>query len=723
MEDLAVLLSTPEAQDEVTVVANDLFQSLSNFLAGDFTQVRLDRLVYNAAAQCPHRQEYDAQFQAAAYESFPTITNTDDISFLILLAGVSVGFGVFVLLSVLFVKFVTRRRHRVFLQHISDNRANTLYADQQMTAAREKEVNETTTSMFRSPSVPRYLRYGMPLIILANIGFFLSGHLSLGASVNIEAILGGQSFRVENFFEFSMMKSTVEIWNAGGKELAIMILIFSGLWPYTKQIVTFFLWFAPPSRVAVAKRGSIFLWLDALAKWSMVDIFVLVVTVAGFRVSVQSPDVAFLPPGFYSLDLLVIPKWGLYANFMAQLISQISSHFIVHYHRRIVEQAEKTFDEKHADKNHSFADDTEVATTANPQAEPDAPRERLSSHEFGRPHRGDADTLVVRKGTDALLVFTAFTLSILAIVGCVLPAFSLETLGIIGVMVESGQRFAEAQSEHSLFTMIQLLFDQAKFTGEISDLVGLGSLSALLVFSVLIVPILQSAALLYQWLAPMNRVRRNRILVLVETLQAWQYAEVFLLSVVIASWQLGPVSDFMVNDYCGALDGFFASMVYYGVLKKADAQCFRVETAVEEASYLLAVAAILLAFLNTFVNKAALQYFRDQGQRKNPTSSVTCPDRAEIVPVAVLFSDRFRWFLQSSTAARPGESKLGLPEPFPASPTVALNTSMSRWQPAPVDPRVDPGEVALSRQQSPRGVEELSSFDEEDDCEELESKG
>jgi hypothetical protein len=146
----------------------------------------------------------------------------------------------------------------------------------------------------------------------------LSGHLSLGATVNIEARIAGQTIRVEEFFEFSMAKSTIDIWNAGGKELAILILIFSGIWPYTKQLMTLGLWFAPPSWISISKRGSILLWLDWLAKWSMIDIFVLVVTIAAFRVSIESPGVVFLPKDFYSLNLLVVPLWGLYANMTAR---------------------------------------------------------------------------------------------------------------------------------------------------------------------------------------------------------------------------------------------------------------------------------------------------------------------------------------------------------------------------------------------------------------------
>ena len=147
----------------------------------------------------------------------------------------------------------------------------------------ESEFNDSTESMFRSPDIPTLVRWLMPLIIVANIGFFLSGHLSLGATVNIEAELAGEKFRVEKFFEFSMAKSTVDIWNAGGKALAVMILIFSGIWPYTKQLITLALWFLSPSTVSISRRGSTLLWLDWLAKWSMVDIFVLVISIAAFR--------------------------------------------------------------------------------------------------------------------------------------------------------------------------------------------------------------------------------------------------------------------------------------------------------------------------------------------------------------------------------------------------------------------------------------------------------
>jgi uncharacterized paraquat-inducible protein A len=66
----------------------------------------------------------------------------------------------------------------------------------------------------------------------------------------------------------------------------MLILIFSGIWPYTKQILTILLWFAPTATCSVSSRGSVLLWLDVLAKWSMIDVFVIITTIAAFRVTI-----------------------------------------------------------------------------------------------------------------------------------------------------------------------------------------------------------------------------------------------------------------------------------------------------------------------------------------------------------------------------------------------------------------------------------------------------
>lgn len=300
---------------------------------------------------------------------------------------------------------------------------------------------------------------------------------------------------------------------------------------------------------------------------------------------------------------------------IAQLVSQISSHFIIHYHRRIARSAKESFNQRHelqSSKLHSVSFSRVSSGSIN--TDHGSQKRLLRNHQFGRPHRGDSEKLVVRNWVGYAVILTACCLAVCAIIGCVLPSFSLDVLGLIGVAVESGQGFEDATKHLSVFAVIDLLMDEARFLGSTSDYVGLGSMSMIFAITVLLVPLLQSIALVYQWFAPMTQKRRNIVSVANEVLQAWQYAEVYLIAIFVASWQLGPISQFMVNSYCGSLGGFFSQMVYFGILKAEDAQCFSVQSSMEEGAYVLAAGAVLLALLNTFVTKAVTQYFRDKSE-------------------------------------------------------------------------------------------------------------
>jgi hypothetical protein len=79
-------------------------------------------------------------------------------------------------------------------------------------------------------------------------------------------------------------------------------------------------------------------------------------------------------------------------------------------------------------------------------------------------------------------------------------------------------------------------------TGTYKDYVGLGTLSLVAILTVLIAPILQLVALLAQWFMSLNRHQRKELSLSIEIIQAWQYVEVYLIAIVVGSWQLGPIS-------------------------------------------------------------------------------------------------------------------------------------------------------------------------------------
>jgi hypothetical protein len=283
MYELTELLSSPAAKQDATEVANSVLDYITKLMGGQFLQVKIDRLLNDAAGKCPHSLSYEEDPKAIEYQSFESSSEDDSITFLIMLGIVSLGMILSVAILGFAIRYIVRRRHGKWLRRMPPRQLQRLLHQQGREEEIESELNATTESMFLSPDISASVRWAMPFIILGNIGFFLSGHLSLGATINIEAELAGEKFRVDNFFEFSMARSTIDIWNAGGKALAILILIFSVIWPYTKSLMTLVIWFLPPTKLPMSRRGTILLWLDWLAKWSMVDIFVLVITIAAFR--------------------------------------------------------------------------------------------------------------------------------------------------------------------------------------------------------------------------------------------------------------------------------------------------------------------------------------------------------------------------------------------------------------------------------------------------------
>eukprot|EP00934_Nitzschia_sp_Nitz4_P006159 Nitzschia sp. Nitz4//scaffold358_size24170//3784//11028//NITZ4_008429-RA/size24170-augustus-gene-0.44-mRNA-1//1//CDS//3329548996//6149//frame0 len=677
MEEFARLVSSSSNTDEITDVVNELLNYFGGLAGGEFVQVQIDRFLNDAAMKCPHSPQYDEDFVSTVYEPLEAVETNYTVSYLILLGSVTLALIMVVALVVLTVRYIVRRRHKKWLGNLPPHKVRALARRQGKEQQFEGMLSASTRSMFTSKDIPRFVRWFMPVVLVGNIAFFLSGHLSLGATVNVEADVAGERLVVEKFFEFSVARSTIDIWNAGGHELTILVALFSGVWPYTKQLITLFLWFASPSQVSVSRRGSILVWLDWLAKWSMVDIFVLVISIAAFRVSVQSPSVAFLPDDFYAVDMMVVPLWGLYANLIAQLISQVSSHFIIHYHRRIAREGQLRVYQQltggepsvylHGDPKHEgvFAD---ASIRSGDSVEETVQRQALRHHQFGRPHRGETEKLVVRSGVNCMLWVAALALITTVVIGCSIPSLSLEMFGIVGVAVEFGQDFQEAHSKHSVFSILQLLMEEARFIDSFPSYLGLFSLCTVLFVTVFVVPMLQSIALLVQWFFPATNATRARRATFIEALQAWQYAEVYLLAVFVSSWQLGPVSQYMINAYCGNLEEMFAQAVYYGVLSEEDAQCFSVQSSIEKGSFWLAGGAVVLALVNSFVSKAVTQFFRDQeshaignfsdGESDGGFTAASGEDQftadagfsARIRPAPVMFTDTFRWLLRRDSS-------------------------------------------------------------------------
>ncbi len=308
----------------------------------------------------------------------------------------------------------------------------------------------------------------------------------------------------------------------------------------------------------------------------------------------------------------------------------------MHYHRKIISDFERSNDDERIIEDY---DGNRV----------------LRKHSFDRDGAKKGRELVVKPGVNIGMLLLSVAVVSLLIVGCSMNVFKVESNGIVGLLVEAGQNLEPASTSYSVFKIVRLMFEQAMYTGVASDYVGLGSLVVVFIFTVLIAPIAQLLLLLQRWFIPLDRAGRKRNFAIIECLQAWQYSEVFILSIVATSWQLAPVSEFFLNDTCGELDDLFSALVTYGIVDNVNAQCFRADPSVMFGTWILVFAALGLAILSHFVSKAALherqdeialyyssdlagrmgkQYDVDQGEN----------DFTTVIP-PVRFTDYYRWLL------------------------------------------------------------------------------
>lgn len=211
MEELAALLSTEEGAEDFTDAANNILDYAMELLSGNFLQTTIDRLLNEAPKSCPHRPEYQAQPTKTVYEPMEAVDNSSgSMQFLITLMAVVGCLVLAVLLVAYVVRRIVRRRQEKWLRSLPGYSISLMLTRQNLKKAKDAEINRMTTSMFKSTDIPFFVRLIMPVVILGNIALFLSGHLSDGATVNIEAQFGGEGFSVDKFFEFSMARSTLK---------------------------------------------------------------------------------------------------------------------------------------------------------------------------------------------------------------------------------------------------------------------------------------------------------------------------------------------------------------------------------------------------------------------------------------------------------------------------------------------------------------------------------
>ena len=193
------------------------------------------------------------------------------------------------------------------------------------------------SSLIMSENLPIYIRYGIPLYLLLNIALFISSNTSVGASVYLVLDIGGHELKSHTLFNFTLISSIKDMWNAGVYALALLIAVFSGIWPYIKLVAMMLCWMMPHIILSIRGREKVLMFLDAMGKWSLIDAFILVfmMVVFSFKVEVPPPHSNSSVDNITTITTYVVPQMGFHSFVLATIASLVITHIILVFHRRV----------------------------------------------------------------------------------------------------------------------------------------------------------------------------------------------------------------------------------------------------------------------------------------------------------------------------------------------------------------------------------------------------
>jgi hypothetical protein len=85
-------------------------------------------------------------------------------------------------------------------------------------------------------------------------------------------------------YELTFIRSIQDAWNGDAQLLAIIIVLFSGIWPYAKNIILIIVWYTPMKK---RNQEGVILWLSRLSKYTLVDVFAVVGVLVGVQLQLN----------------------------------------------------------------------------------------------------------------------------------------------------------------------------------------------------------------------------------------------------------------------------------------------------------------------------------------------------------------------------------------------------------------------------------------------------
>jgi hypothetical protein len=121
------------------------------------------------------------------------------------------------------------------------------------------------------------VHYALPVMVIFTIVLFLVSNSSTGATVDLSVSISSlQHIALPGVYSFGLIDTAKNMLSAGIYPLFLLVVVFSGIWPYAKLLLMFSAWVAPPDVLSVKRREKLLTTLDACSKYSLVDTYVFI---------------------------------------------------------------------------------------------------------------------------------------------------------------------------------------------------------------------------------------------------------------------------------------------------------------------------------------------------------------------------------------------------------------------------------------------------------------
>jgi hypothetical protein len=239
---------------------------------------------------------------------------------------------------------------------------------------------------------------------------------------------------------------------------------------------------------------------------------------------------------------------------------------------------------------------------------PPGPGISLAERTYQRRLMAQVEHLKVPFATSSFIALASALFFVLLVLGIFRPYIEFQQDGLLTLPTDVDRR----ETEFSIASTMRAFSSNARFSGSPAIRLASGLLSTLLLAFVVIVPAVEYTCLLLLWFYGSSSSFFNQLKATADWCAVFGYMEIFALSVVIATYHITMVVQFLIGTNCEAASGFIGLAVEFGLIEHEDAFCYNVVGHIREGVLCLLMAAVLQSIFRTFVGEAIVSSAQQQ---------------------------------------------------------------------------------------------------------------